>query len=343
MARLTSLAAREEHTCLDGHEDKGPVLHRRTRIGRLDLELIEPGWAFARKWERAAHVTDASYVLALPLTGCVAFSQDGRVGTARPGEYVLLSELAFYELSSDKTARFLVLRIPAVELRGRLVSIEDHISRRFKPNERMTRLLAGMIGSVAELFIDCPPPNPQALATEIVGFVALTIGSEDRGAATDVRNARYHLRRRIVDFIESNLSDQSLSPKKIAASSRISLSYLYSLFNDNETTVSQFVQTKRLQRAYEILVADPKGHRTVSEVAYEVGFKNVSHFSRCFSRHFKIAPRDARQTPAAAQQAGTNVRPAQPKGSSSPQIASSRNAFDSPYWDVRKQPLHETF
>jgi len=25
-----------------------------------------------------------------------------------------------------------------------------------------------------------------------------------------------------------------------------------------------------------ILVADPKGHRTVSEVAYEVGFKNVS-------------------------------------------------------------------
>jgi len=101
--------------------------------------------------------------------------------------------------------------------------------------------------------------------------------------------------RRIVDFIEKHLSDQTLSPKKIAASSRISLSYLYSLFNDNETTVGQFVQVKRLQRAYEILVADPKGHRTVSEVAYEVGFKNVSHFSRSFSRHFKIAPRDIRQ------------------------------------------------
>ena len=111
----------------------------------------------------------------------------------------------------------------------------------------MTRLLVEMIRSVSELFIDSPPPNPQALATEIISFVALTIGSEDRGAATDVRNARYHLRRRIVDFIESHLSDQSLSPRKIAASSRISLSYLYSLFNDNETTVNQFVQTKRLR------------------------------------------------------------------------------------------------
>ncbi|MGT2439341.1 helix-turn-helix domain-containing protein [Bradyrhizobium betae] len=342
MARLTSLAVREEHTGLDGDGEKALASHQRTSIGRLNLELIAPDQAFARNWERTANVHDASYVLVLPLAGCVAFSQDGRVGIGRPGEYVLLSELAFYELSSDKTARFLVLRIPAAELRGRLVSIEDHISRRFKPNEQMTRLLAGMIGGVAELFIESPPPNPQALATEIVGFVALTIGSEDRGAATDVRNARYHLRRRIVDFIESHLGDPSLSPKKIAASSRISLSYLYSLFNDNETTVSQFVQTKRLQRAYEILVADPKGHRTVSEVAYEVGFKNVSHFSRCFSRHFKVAPRDARQPPAAAQQAGTSMRPAQTKGFPSPRMASSRKAFDSPYWDVRKQQLHET-
>jgi AraC-like DNA-binding protein len=172
--------------------------------------------------------------------------------------------------------------------------------------------------------------------------VALTIGSEDRGAATDVRNARYHLRRRIVDFIESHLGDQSLSPKKIAASSRISLSYLYSLFTDNETTVSQFVQTKRLQRAYEILVADPKGHRTVSEVAYEVGFKNVSHFSRCFSRHFKVAPRDVRQAPEAKPQPGPATRAAEPNGSSSPRMASSRRAFGSPYWDVHKQELRET-
>ena len=114
-------------------------------------------------------------------------------------------------------------------------------------------------------------------------------------AAIGVRNTRYQLRRRIFDFIEKHLGDQNLSPKKIAESSRISMSYLYSLFNDDETTVGQFVQVKRLQKAYEILVADPKGHRTVAEVAYEVGFKNVSHFSRSFSRHFSIAPRDVRQ------------------------------------------------
>jgi AraC-like DNA-binding protein len=333
MARLTSLLPRDEHVGLDDEAER--LASERARIGRLDLEFIRPDRSFTRNWERLSNVHDASYVMAFPMTGSVAFSQDGRTGFARPGEYLLLSELAFYELSSDKNARLLMMRIPAAELRGRLVSIEDHVSRRFKPNEQMTRLLVGMIRSIAELFINSPPPNPQALATEIISFVALTIGSEDRGAATDVRNARYHLRRRIVDFIESHLSDQSLSPKKIAASSRISLSYLYSLFNDNETTVSQFVQTKRLQRAYEILVADPKRHRTVSEVAYEVGFKNVSHFSRCFSRHFKVAPRDVRQTHNASPQ------PTTPKALPAPRVPSpSRGDLASAYWERRR--LHET-
>ncbi|HWL21192.1 MAG TPA: helix-turn-helix domain-containing protein [Bradyrhizobium sp.] len=340
MARLISLVSRNERTAPDHDTDEGAAPHQ-TRIGRLDIEFTRPDRPFARNWERVSSVQDASYVLVCPLSGCVAFSQDGRIDIARPGEYVLLSELAFYELSSDKTTRMLMLRIPAAELRGRLVSVEDHVSRRFKPNEQMTRLLVDMIRSVSELFIDCPPPNPQALATEIISFVALTIGSEDRGAATDVRNARYHLRRRIVDFIESHLSDQSLSPKKIAASSRISLSYLYSLFNDNETTVNQFVQTKRLQRAYEILVADPKGHRTVSEVAYEVGFKNVSHFSRCFSRHFKVAPRDVRQTHNASPRPKTDSRHAPAKNVAAPRIAPS-SRLGTP-WDAdERRPLHET-
>jgi AraC-like DNA-binding protein len=43
-------------------------------------------------------------------------------------------------------------------------------------------------------------------------------------------------------------------------------------------------------------VADPGGRLTVSEIAYQVGFKNVSHFSRSFSRQFNMAPRDARRT-----------------------------------------------
>jgi hypothetical protein len=56
----------------------------------------------------------------------------------------------------------------------------------------------------------------------------------------------------------------------------------------------------------------------------------VSHFSRCFSRHFKVAPRDVRQTPVSA-----------PQPKSPPRVA-LRNGFGSPYWEIDKQPVHET-
>ncbi|WLA52782.1 helix-turn-helix domain-containing protein [Bradyrhizobium elkanii] len=88
------------------------------------------------------------------------------------------------------------------------------------------------------------------------------------------------------------------------------------------------------------MVADPKGRRTVSEVAYEVGFKNVSHFSRCFSRHFKVAPRDVRQTPVAPPQPAASARSPQPK-SPAARVA-PRNGYGSPYWEIDKQPVHET-
>jgi AraC-like DNA-binding protein len=268
---------------------------RQIQIGRLVIDVTDAEGGIVGGQERTNGQSDPFYMLVIPVTGSLNFSQNCRRGVALAGEYVLLSQMAFYELSSEDGSTLICLRIPAAELRGRLACIDDHVSGRFSANEHMSRLLADLIRGVAEIFVDRPPPNPEALATEIVSFVALAIGAENRGAVVDVRNARYHLRRRIFDFIEKHLGDQDLSPKKIAASSRISLSYLYSLFSDDDTTVGQFVQVKRLQRAYELLVADQKGHRTVSEVAYEVGFKNVSHFSRTFSRQFSIAPRDVRQ------------------------------------------------
>jgi AraC-like DNA-binding protein len=300
------------HHSYVSHVGDSSATARQVQIGRLLIDVSTSERRLTRNEERTNAVGDPYYVLFIPMIGSMNFSQSGRSGVAVGGEYVLLSQMAFYELSADARSTLIRLRIPAAELRSRLASVDDHLGRRFVSNEHMARLLVDLVRGVIEAFADRLPPNPEALATEIFSFVALAIAAEDRGAVVDVRNARYHLRRRIFDFIEKHLGDQELSPKKIAASSRISLSYLYSLFNDDDTTVAQFVQAKRLQRAYELLVADQRGHRTVSEVAYEVGFKNVSHFSRTFSRHFNMAPRDVRQPARAsaetARREGMGVR-----------------------------------
>lgn len=52
-----------------------------------------------------------------------------------------------------------------------------------------------------------------------------------------------------------------------------------------ETTPEKWLQTKRLEQAYYLLA---QKHLRPSEVYLEVGFENLSHFSRAFSRRFGV-------------------------------------------------------
>src|ERR1700682_2363105 len=120
-------------------------MSRQISIGRLCIDVVVGDTGLVCCSERVESVSNASYLLVTPLAGRVNFSQAGRIGTSGAGEYVLLSELAFYELSSESATDLVMVRIPATELRGRLVSVEDHVRRRFQANEHMTRLLIDLI------------------------------------------------------------------------------------------------------------------------------------------------------------------------------------------------------
>lgn len=268
---------------------------RDTRFGRVTIALA--GAAAARIVRHATKdvAADGEFLLVIPVRGRIVFAQDDRVGTVDPDGYVLLSLARFSVLTSDDDLLHWAIRIPGADLRSRLPALDDHLAGRFEANPAMARLLGRVVATIVETFADAPPPNPEALATEIIDFVALAVCAEDRGESNAPRSARFRLRRRVLDYIDRHLGEGDLSPRSIAEHHRMSLSYLYSLFSDNHTSVGQYVQAKRLQWAYEMLVGDAPGALTVAEVAYRVGFKSVSHFSRTFSRHFGRAPRDVRR------------------------------------------------
>lgn len=239
---------------------------------------------------------EGDLVCVLPLRGRIAYTQDDQAGDIAPGGYVLLARSRFYDLSSDDDMLHWAVRMPASDLRARLPALDDHLAGRFAANPAMASLLGRVVATIVETFAEQSPPHPEALATEIIDFVALAVAAEDRGTSSAPRNARLRLRRRVLDYIDAHLGDGDLGPRMIADHHRVSLSYLYSLFSDNRTTVGHCIQAKRLQRAYEMLVADNQRALTVAEVAYRAGFKSVSHFSRSFSRHFSRTPREVRRS-----------------------------------------------
>ena len=52
-------------------------------------------------------------------------------------------------------------------------------------------------------------------------------------------------------------------------------------------SINDFIQTIRLKRAVQLLM---QTNKTVSEIAYEVGFNYPEYFTKCFKKQFGVIP-----------------------------------------------------
>ena len=92
------------------------------------------------------------------------------------------------------------------------------------------------------------------------------------------------------DFIEKNLTDSDLNVETIGAELGLSRVQLYRKVKalTGQSPV-ELLRTARLQRGRQLLLTTDK---TVSEIAYEVGFTAPSYFTKCFKDEFGISPSD---------------------------------------------------
>jgi signal transduction histidine kinase/ligand-binding sensor domain-containing protein/DNA-binding response OmpR family regulator len=90
-----------------------------------------------------------------------------------------------------------------------------------------------------------------------------------------------------IDVIENNISDPDLDIDHFAVEIGVSRMQLYRKLNAlTEMTVKEFIRNIRLKRAAQLLV---QKKMNVSEVAYAVGFKDLSHFRKCFRQEFNMS------------------------------------------------------
>ena len=93
--------------------------------------------------------------------------------------------------------------------------------------------------------------------------------------------------RRAISFIESNLY-QDFSSAELAAGVGMSLSTIQRMFQKElDTTPMKYVWRRRLEDSYLLLQT---GRFSVSEVAYHIGFKDASAFTKAFVKKFSFPP-----------------------------------------------------
>ncbi len=146
----------------------------------------------------------------------------------------------------------------------------------------------------------CSALSSAPLADAVVSHVAdlITLSLDPVCSATppagvpSVRAARLAA---VKADIQTHLTDGSLTAATLAARHRISARYLHKLFEDEEMTYSQFVLDRRLALAYRTLRQPRSATRTISSIANDTGFGDLSYFNRTFRRRYGITPSGARR------------------------------------------------
>ncbi|WP_394698714.1 helix-turn-helix domain-containing protein [uncultured Draconibacterium sp.] len=97
----------------------------------------------------------------------------------------------------------------------------------------------------------------------------------------------------------NNLTNDDFSVRDLAQKVRLSRSQLHRRLKANTgLSASCFIRETRLIRASELLLANNK---TISEIAYMVGFGSPSYFNKCFHDYFGYSPGEFKKQPKAAQ------------------------------------------
>ncbi len=90
-----------------------------------------------------------------------------------------------------------------------------------------------------------------------------------------------------INLIESNISNSDLDIESFAVLIGVSRMQLYRKIHAlTDMTVKEFIRHIRLKRAAQLLV---QNKMNISEVAYGVGFKDLSHFRKCFKREYRMS------------------------------------------------------
>jgi YesN/AraC family two-component response regulator len=97
---------------------------------------------------------------------------------------------------------------------------------------------------------------------------------------------------KVISVIEENLQNAAFSSEVLATEMGMSNSSLYrKLKRLTEYSTAEFIRSIRIKRAAQLL-ADK--NRTISEIAYDVGFNDVKHFRTVFQKQFSCSPSEYR-------------------------------------------------
>jgi signal transduction histidine kinase/ligand-binding sensor domain-containing protein/DNA-binding response OmpR family regulator len=114
---------------------------------------------------------------------------------------------------------------------------------------------------------------------------------QDKVERLEMKSADEELMERIMKVINRHMDDPDLSVEMLSQEVGISRVHIHRKMKElTHQTTRDFIKNIRLQQAATLMTENAA--LTVSEVAYKVGFSNLSHFSTSFKEKYGVSPKE---------------------------------------------------
>ncbi|BAD57907.1 AraC family transcriptional regulator [Nocardia farcinica] len=228
------------------------------------------------------------FLLCLITRGSAVLEQDSRRSVLRNGAFGILDSSLPFMVDGTTEFEQIVLRAPRDVLASRLPVdvVREMTGAGISGQAGLGRLVSRFLVDVAAADTPLSTGSADSVAGAVLDLLATALceyatplTATARVHAEDLRRVQHLMARRMHD------PDQTLT--EVGAELGMSLRYIHKLFSAAGTTPRTWLYDLRLARARTLLLDTD---RTVADISVQVGFRDVSHFSRAFRRRFGASP-----------------------------------------------------
>lgn len=247
--------------------------------------------------EAASIHDDDTFILKMQIEGITQISTAQKSIQLRPGDYVICENSQPYWLEFEQPVR--VASIPLSNQDFRSQNLAPSRLSFVKPSETnpIRPIVFDYLRSLRNADIDqLSGAARDSLAHVLLELTVLSIDQESQKQAVDApTRSNMLLFNRAKELISELYHDESLSGARLSKKLGVSLRNLQIAFAASGFTISNYILKHRLNVARRLLQSHSTNGLQVSEVAFAVGFRSHSSFSRAFKSEFSQTPHQAKR------------------------------------------------
>lgn len=270
-------------------------------FGRLDHREAGPlGVTYLHSSAQSVHRGEAEiaraprecYFLCMQVAGVCRLRQGREERYSQPGDVELFDGTRPGEISFEADYRRIVIVAPYATLRPRLSHPDEVVGSVLHTREGVGALVAAYLRAFAENQV--AEPVAGSVSDNLLELLALAFNTQGRSIQTNAASVREARRHALRAYVERHLADPTLSPATAAAHFRMSTRYLHGLFAEEGESFMRWVLSRRLARCRKALEDPDLSARNIADIAFNWGFKDLTHFGRTFKKAFGMTPREWR-------------------------------------------------